>query len=160
MTSADEPCLQEQLAPRSTCFGCGPANPAGLHVRSFRVPGGDGLIARWRAAPSHEAFPGVLNGGITGAILDCHANWTAAVALMDAAGATTVPATVTADYAVRMLRPTPTAGELELRSRVLQLDARRARVAAEIVADGRTTATFEGTFVAVEPGHPAYHRWD
>jgi acyl-CoA thioesterase FadM len=59
-----------------------------------------------------------------------------------------------------MLRPTPTAGELELRSRVLQLDARRARVAAEIVADGRTTATFEGTFVAVEPGHPAYHRWD
>jgi acyl-coenzyme A thioesterase PaaI-like protein len=102
----------------------------------------------------------VLNGGIIGAILDCHANWTAAVALMDAAGATTVPATVTADYAVRMLRPTPTAGELELRSRVLQQDARRVRVAAEIVADGRTTATFEGTFVAVEPGHPAYHRWD
>lgn len=155
-----ERCLQEVLAPRSTCFGCGPANPAGLHVRSFRAPDGDGLVARWRAAPSQEAFPGVLNGGIIGAILDCHANWTAAVALMDSAGAERIPATVTAGYEVRMLRPTPTAGELELRSRVLEQDARRARVAAEIVAGDRTTATFEGTFVAVEPGHPAYHRWD
>ena len=160
MTRAEAACLQEQLAPRSTCFGCGPANPQGLHVRSFRADDGTGLVARWQAAPEHEAFPGVLNGGIIGALLDCHANWTAAVALMDAAGADHVPATVTADYTVRMLRPTPTGGTLELRSRVLEQDDRRARVGAEIVAGGRTTATFEGTFVRVEPGHPAYHRWD
>lgn len=160
MTAPAEHALQERLAPHSTCFGCGPANADGLRVRSFRAPDGVGLVARWRADPAHEAFPGVLNGGIIGAILDCHANWTAAVALMDAAGADRVPATVTADYTVRMLRPTPTADALELRSRVVEQDARRARVAAEIVAGGRTTATFEGTFVAVEPGHPAYHRWD
>lgn len=160
MTEPDEPCLQERLAPRSTCFGCGPANPAGLHVRSYRAPDGPGLVARWQATPAHEAFPGVLNGGIIGAILDCHANWTAAIALMDAAGADQVPATVTAEYAVRMLRPTPTDGPVELRSQVLQQDARRARVAAEIIAGDRTTATFEGTFVAVDPGHPAYHRWE
>jgi acyl-coenzyme A thioesterase PaaI-like protein len=117
-------------------------------------------VAHWQATPAQEAFPGVLNGGIVGAILDCHANWTAAIALMDAAGEAGVPATVTSDYAVRMLRPTPTAAPIELRARVLEQDGRRARVAAEIVAGGQTTATFEGTFVRVEPGHPAYHRWD
>lgn len=160
MTPPDDPCLQERLAPNSVCFGCGPANPEGLHVRSYRATEGPDLVATWQPAIAHEAFPGVLNGGIVGAILDCHANWTAAIALMDAAGETAVPATVTAEYAVRMLRPTPTAAPLELRARVVEQDARRARVAAEIIAGGRTTATFEGTFVRVEPGHPAYHRWD
>lgn len=163
MTDLDQPCLQEQHAPRSTCFGCGPANPGGLHVRSFRAQAADGgadLVAVWQALPEHEAFPGVLNGGIVGALLDCHANWTAAIALMEATGADHVPATVTAEYAVRMLRPTPTAAPMELRARLLERDGRRATVSAEIVAGGRTTATFEGTFVAVDPGHPAYHRWD
>ena len=28
-------CVQERYAPRNHCFGCGPANPQGLHVRSF-----------------------------------------------------------------------------------------------------------------------------
>ena len=28
--------------------------------------------------PHHLAFEGVLNGGICGALLDCHSNWTAA----------------------------------------------------------------------------------
>ena len=31
--------LQEQYGPDSVCYGCGPANPRGLHIRSF--PDGD-----------------------------------------------------------------------------------------------------------------------
>ena len=27
--------LQETYAPANACFGCGPANPKGLHIRSF-----------------------------------------------------------------------------------------------------------------------------
>ena len=38
--------VQERYAPRSICFGCGPANARGLHIRS--VPDGDGLVARAR----------------------------------------------------------------------------------------------------------------
>ena len=158
MTPPGDACLQERYAPRSICFGCGPANPGGLHVRSFRA--GDTLIATWQARPEHQAFPGVLNGGIVGALLDCHANWAAAVALMEAAGADHVPATVTADYEVRMLRPTPTDGSVVLCARVTHHDGRRAHVEAQIVAGDEITATFRGTFVAVKPGHPAYHRWD
>jgi hypothetical protein len=73
----DEPCLQERYAPRNTCFGCGPANEHGLRIRSFETP--DGVVAEWMPKPMYEAFPGMLNGGIVGTLLDCHCNWTAAV---------------------------------------------------------------------------------
>ena len=32
--------LQERYAPASRCFGCGPANPDGLHLRSFETSDG------------------------------------------------------------------------------------------------------------------------
>lgn len=149
--------LQERYAPASTCFGCGPANAQGLHIRSFVE--GDAVVAEWRAQPHHEAFPGVLNGGIVGALLDCHSNWTAAHHLMRAAGADSVPSCVTAEYAVKMRKPTPSDRALRLEARIVESSADRAIVEASLSADGMTTATCVGTFVAVKPEHPAYHRW-
>ena len=149
--------LQERYAPASTCFGCGPANAQGLHIRSFVE--GDAVVAEWRAEPHHEAFPGVLNGGIVGALLDCHSNWTAAHHLMRAAGADSVPSCVTAEYAVKMRKPTPSDRALRLEARIVESSADRAIVEASLSADGMTTATCVGTFVAVKPEHPAYHRW-
>ena len=40
-------------------------------------------MAEWKPETRYEAFPGVLNGGIIGALLDCHCNWTAAWYLMN-----------------------------------------------------------------------------
>ena len=150
--------LQERLAPRSTCFGCGPANPGGLHVRSFEL--GDEVVATWHPEPRYEAFAGALSGGIIGTLLDCHSNWAGAVALMRAAGTDAVPATVTASYEVALLRPTPTDAPVTLRARVVELAADRATVESVLEAGGRACARFRGTFVAVRPGHPAYHRWE
>jgi len=149
--------LQERYAPASTCFGCGPANAKGLRIRSFVE--GDAVVAEWRAEPQHEAFPGVLNGGIVGALLDCHSNWTAAYHLMRANGADHVPPCVTAEYTVKMRKPTPTTGVLRLEARVVESSADRATVEATLSADGVVTATCSGVFVEVKPGHPAYHRW-
>jgi len=149
--------LQERYAPASTCFGCGPANAKGLRIRSLVA--GDSVVAEWHAEAHHEAFPGVLNGGIVGALLDCHSNWTAAHHLMRASGADHVPSCVTAEYAVKMRKPTPTAGTLRLDAKVVESGADRATVEATLSADGVVTATCRGVFVAVRPGHPAYHRW-
>src|SRR5687768_4554289 len=99
-----EKALQEKYAPESTCFGCGPANSKGLRIKS-RVEGKE-VIAEWTAESFHEAFPGMLNGGIIGALLDCHSNWTAAWHLMNEAKADHPPCTVTAEYAIKLLRPT------------------------------------------------------
>lgn len=149
--------LQETYAPHNACFGCGPANEKGLRIRSF--VDGDEVVADWRAEPHHEAFPGMLNGGIIGALLDCHMNWTAAQHLMTKAAEDRPPCTVTADYAVRLKRPTPTSETIHLSARVVESTDDRAVVEAELSAGGKVCATCRGTFVAVKPGHPAYHRW-
>jgi acyl-coenzyme A thioesterase PaaI-like protein len=149
--------LQDRHAPRNTCFGCGPANDKGLRIKSFVQ--GDELVATWLPEPHHEAFPGMLNGGITGALLDCHGNWTAAWHLMRQSGAATPPCTVTADFHVKLKRPTPTNGPIHLRAKVVESSEDRAVVEATLEAGGKITATCRGTFVAVKEGHPAYHRW-
>jgi acyl-coenzyme A thioesterase PaaI-like protein len=149
--------LQDRYAPQNRCFGCGAANEHGLRIKS-RVEGEE-LVCDWRAQPHHEAFPGVLNGGICGALLDCHSNWTAAWHLMRATGAATPPCTVTAEYHVTLRRPTPMDAPLRLRARVVEAQADRAVVEATLEAAGKVTATCRGTFVAVKEGHPAFHRW-
>jgi acyl-coenzyme A thioesterase PaaI-like protein len=74
-------------------------------------------------------------------------------------GSETPPCTVTADYTIKLLRPTPTDQPVELRARVVEMKEDRAIVEGELTAHGKVTATCHGTFVAVKPGHPAYHRW-
>jgi len=149
--------IQETYAPNNACFGCGPANPKGLHIRSF--VDGDEVVAEWTPSTEYEAFPGMLNGGIIGTLLDCHCNWAAAWYLMNASGADKPPCTVTADYAIKLLRPTPTDGTIKLRARVVEAREDRAIVEGELLAHDRVCATCRGTFVAVKEGHPAFHRW-
>jgi acyl-coenzyme A thioesterase PaaI-like protein len=151
------PSLQERYAPHNACFGCGPANEKGLRIRSFAKD--NEVVARWRASPHHEAFPGMVNGGILGALLDCHSNWTAAWHLMLQNGAASPPCTVTAYFNVTLKRPTPSSEELLLRARVVESGADRALIDASIEANGKITATCRGLFVAVKEGHPAFHRW-
>lgn len=150
--------LQEQYAPQNACFGCGPSNPKGLRIRSFAT--GDVVVADWTPEAHHEAFPGMLNGGIIGALLDCHCNWTAAHHLMVRAGAQTPPCTVTAEYSIKLLRPTPTDGPVHLEAKVVESTEDRATVEGVLTgSNGKPSATCRGVFVAVKPGHPAYHRW-
>ncbi len=153
----DEKSVQETHAPNSICFGCGPANPDGLRIRSFRTD--DGLSMVFETEDSHQAFPGMICGGIIGTLLDCHGNWTAAMAIMDSRGEAEAPCTVTARYTVKLRRPTPHGAPLHVTSRVESLDGDRATVMMELRADGEVCATGEGLFVAVKEGHPAYHRW-
>lgn len=149
--------LQDRYAPENRCFGCGPANDRGLRIKSF-VEGHE-VVCRWHPAPHHLAFENVLNGGICGTLLDCHCNWTAAHHLMAAMGGDAPPCTVTAEYHVKLRRPTPMDGELLLRARVVESGEDRAWVEGTLEAGDTVTATCRGLFVAVKPGHPAYHRW-
>ncbi len=148
--------LQERYAPENACFGCGPANAGGLRIRS--VPDGDDVVCEWTPEPHHQAYPGALNGGIIGTLFDCHCNWTATYHLMRRLGLSQPPPTVTAEYSVKLRRPTPL-GRVTLRARVGDSTDDRAGVEATLEAGGAVCAPGRGTFVAVKPGHPAYHRW-
>lgn len=149
--------LQDQFAPDLICFGCGPANDQGLRIKSFVV--GDKVVARFSPQPQHQAFPGVVNGGIIGALLDCHMNWTAAYHLMVENGLEVPPCCVTARYEVTFEAPTPAEVELHLEAWVTESSSRKAVVEATLGPEGQVTARGGGTFVAVREGHPAFHRW-
>jgi len=157
VTGGHHKSLQEQYAPRSSCWGCGPANPDGLHIRSF--PRNDEVVAEWKPEKKYEAFSGALNGGVIGTLLDCHCNWTAAFALMKRARADRVPCTVSSEYAIKLLRPASTSGLISLSAHVVDLTDDRATVEGTLSAGGKVCATCRGTFVAVKEGHPAFHRW-
>ncbi len=153
----DQESLQDKYAPHNACFGCGPSNKLGLQLKSCAEL--DNVKAVWSPKPHHEAFPGVLNGGIIGTLLDCHANWSAAYFLMKSAKLETPPCTVTAYFNVSLKRPTPTDRALRLSSELIELKSDRAKIMAYLYADDDLCAQCEGLFVAVKPGHPAYHRW-
>lgn len=150
--------LQDRYAKQSICFGCGPANEHGLRIKSYKE--GDELVCRFTPEPYHHAFPGMLNGGIIGAVLDCHSNWAASIHLMEKGDLSAPPCSVTSDFHVTLKRPTPM-GEVLLRAKVVESTDTKAVVEATLEAGTppRLTATCRGTFVAVKEGHPAYYRW-
>ncbi len=152
-------CIQETFAPHNQCFGCGTANDKGLRIRSFVSDDGETLLATFEPEDHHQAFGNVLNGGIIGALLDCHSNWAAAHALMVRDQASVPPCTVTADFHVKLRRPTPMDVPIALRAKASRIDGDKAIVEATLAAGGKVTATCTGTFVAVQQGHPAFHRW-
>ena len=149
--------VQRQYAPSSICFGCGPANEKGLQIDSHRCEGG--LELKFTPSDEHQAFPGMVNGGIIGSLMDCHGNWAAAIALMDALGLDEPPCTVTANYSISLRRPTPSDVELYIFAEIEELLDDRANVKMTLTANGKVCATGKGLFVAVKDGHPAYHRW-
>ena len=58
-----------------------------------------------------------------------------------------------------MQRPTPSDRPLHLSARAIASEGSWVTVEGELSVDGEVTATCTGKFVAVKPGHPAYHRW-
>ncbi len=51
------------------CFICGLENPVGLHLHIYETA--SGVVEATYTAPEHfQGYPGVLHGGIVGAILD------------------------------------------------------------------------------------------
>jgi acyl-coenzyme A thioesterase PaaI-like protein len=149
--------LQDTFAPNNQCFGCGPKNSLGLQIKS--IVEDESLVAFFRPKPHHLAFDNVLSGGICGTLLDCHSNWCAAYFIMKKRGESTPPCTVTANYAVTLIAPTPLNQMLKIIARPEKVFERKALISAELFAEELCTARCEGLFVAVSEGHPAYHRW-
>lgn len=139
---ADELSIQDRLFPDMACFGCGPANPKGLQLKSFAA---DGVVtARFSPWPEHDNGLGNLNGGIISTLLDCHS---AAAVLLEAEqrGWGPLPGAqlsyVTAGLDVRYLRPAPLHEPVELRAVLRQADEPEMTAETELVWDGKVRAT-------------------
>ena len=149
--------LQETYAPRGICYGCGVENSKGLRIKSF--VSNDSIVASFTPKEYHSAFPGVVNGGIIGSILDCHSNWAAAYYLMESKNMNSTPCTVTARYQIDLHKPTPMNQKLEIFAYLNKIDDNKAWIDAEVKIKSTKYASCKGLFVAVKDNHPAYHRW-
>ena len=149
--------LQEKYGANGICFGCGPKNEKGLQIKTFVE--GEEFVVRFKPKPEHRAFEGVVNGGIIGAIFDCHCNWISAYVLHKQAEEKEFPSTVTAEFTVKLKRPTPYGVELIVKGRTTKIDGNKVYVEAEMHAGEKITALCTGLFVAVDKTHPGYHRW-
>lgn len=157
MSYNKEIALQDQFDQNGICFGCGPANKDGLQIKSFIE--GDEIILRYTPAKHHQAFEGVINGGIIGTLFDCHCNWAAAFALYQEYPDEDFPSTVTASFTVNLKKPTPYGVELLIRARTTEIKGNKAVVEAKMYAGDDVTATCTGVFVKVREGHVAFRRW-
>jgi acyl-coenzyme A thioesterase PaaI-like protein len=139
--------LQDRWLPGNACFGCGPANHRGLQLKSY--PEGEQLVARWTAEPYHQGPPGVVQGAILAIPMDCHATWAAMVAFARHVGAEEPVPAVTAEYRMRLRRPTPTGRDVLLCATADVPDGKRVSVEVTAHVDDEVTAVFDGRFVGI-----------
>ena len=143
--------LQDEFAQIGVhqCWGCGSQNEHGLQIKSYWE--GDEGVCVWRTQPYHQAWPGIVNGGILAAIIDCHCTCTAIAAAYRAAhqAITTPPliAMVTAELRISYLRPTPIAEPLHLHATIREQTERKTILACVLSALGEVCVRAEAVIV-------------
>jgi uncharacterized protein (TIGR00369 family) len=139
----------EKLTPiehsaQSRCFGCGPANPAGLRLDFLRAE--DGTIVCQPTIPIiFEGPPGYVHGGIIATILDETMSKS-----VRALGVTAV----TGQMEINYLRPVHSATPIRIEGRLLRTEGRKYWTEARIRdARGRELARSTGLFIEVGGTH-------
>ena len=120
------------------CWGCGSQNEHGLQIKSFWD--GDEGVCTWQPQPYHQAWPGIVNGGILATLIDCHSACTATATACHTEhrplNSLPVIPFVTASLRVSYLRPTPLDGPLTLRATVLERAERKMLLTCVLSAEG------------------------
>jgi acyl-coenzyme A thioesterase PaaI-like protein len=136
--------LEEQrtAGPFHRCFGCGPAHPDGLYVRSFHS--GEGVVSPIVIPGRYEGPVGAGHGGIVAAYLD--------EVLGAAAARATGRPSVTGELTVRYVAPSPTETPLLGHGHVVADRGRYVEVEGRLEEFGsrRLLATARGRFFPQE----------
>lgn len=145
--------IQDYYPPEfAHCFGCGPANPQGLHLKSYLV--GERTEARFTPPAMYSGgYPGNVYGGMIASLLDCHGTASAAVyACRDQGrqmGDDGPPIRfVTASLKVDFRRPTPLNCELLITGSLRAIEGRKAIIDLSLQAGDLVCCT--GEMVAVQ----------
>jgi uncharacterized protein (TIGR00369 family) len=124
------------------CFGCGEANPIGLHLEFLPAPDRS-VVSLPVVADTFEGHPGYLHGGVIATVLD-----EAMSKAVRARGFTAMTRHMEIDY----LRPVPSIAPLRVEGRVTRNEGRKHWTEAKIHdAEGTTLAQAKGLFIEVRP---------
>ena len=136
--------LPENLTPfahtaQNACFGCGPANPTGLHLEFFQAPDG-AVVSAATISNLFEGPPGYLHGGIIATLLD-----EAMSKAVRAQGFLSMTRHMEVDY----LRPVPSGSPIRIEGRLVRSEGRKHWAEAHI-ADQAGTALARGKALFIE----------
>ena len=137
----------ERLTPlqhraQNRCFGCGPANPAGLRLEFLLAEDGS-VVCFARVSENYEGPAGYLHGGIIASLLDETMSKS-----VRAKGFTAMTRHIEVDY----LRPVPSRSAIRLEGRTVGSDGRKHHTEAKILNEaGETLAKGKGLFIEVKP---------
>jgi uncharacterized protein (TIGR00369 family) len=122
------------------CFGCGAANPQGLHLK-FTVAD-DGVRATFTPLEVHQGYEHVVHGGIISTLLDEAMAWAVAAVGIWA---------VTGEMQVRFRRPLHVGEIVTLQGAVTDIRSRAISATGQVVreADDQIIATATALFVRV-----------
>ena len=148
--------------PTLRCYGCGPANPDGIQLKSYVGEGGETLVA---TVEPDERFtsgaPNVMYGGHVASLLDCHSIWTAITfAYRDEGrplGSEPQIQYVTGRLCVDYQKPTPLDRPIRLMAWVEGEVGRRTTIGSELGPVGEITATGEIRAVSVDGRTDSHH---
>jgi len=146
--------LQDLCNPNGMCFGCGPANPSGLQIKSEWSAEGDAVLCRFAPDDRYIGWPGLVYGGLIAMLIDCHSNRTVIAYHYNQDGRTPGEGEpiecVTGQLGISYQKPTPMGVELTLKAWVEGEVGRKSRVICEVWAGDVLTCRGDSVFVRVE----------
>jgi uncharacterized protein (TIGR00369 family) len=138
---------------QNRCFGCGPANPIGLHL-DFFVAGDksedQSVLCLQIVADTFEGPQGLLHGGIIATLLDEAMSKAVRVRGLTA---------MTRQMEVEYLRPVPSATSVRIEGRLVRSEGRKHWTEAKILDEkSHVLATAKGLFIEVRASRLATGR--
>ncbi len=124
------------------CWGCGPKNEQGMHLKSY--PGEDGETCICKITPSEQFTGGVpdnLFGGMIAMIFDCHGTASAAWFAhknkgLELSENTVIDRYITARLEIDFKKPTPMSKEITVISHAEEIGVRKVVVDMAMEVDG------------------------
>ena len=142
MTGAKEHLTPFAHAANNRCFGCGPANPHGLHLQFLRAPDGF-VVCTPVVSAAFDGHPGYLHGGIIATLLDEAMSKSVRVL-----GKSAMTRRMDVDYRL----PVPSGAPLRIEGRVVRSEHRKHWAESLIEnAEGAVLARATGLFIEVTP---------
>ncbi len=127
---------------QNRCFGCGQANPVGLHLEFLQAED-QSVVCLATIPDTYEGPKGYVHGGIIATLLD--------EAMSKAVRARGLTA-MTRNLEVGYPRPVPTGVPVRMEGRIISSDGRKHWVQARILnAHGSELASGKGLFIEIRP---------
>jgi uncharacterized protein (TIGR00369 family) len=124
------------------CFGCGPANPSGLHLE-FQLAPDLSVVCFAEVSENFTGHPGYLHGGVIATLLD--------EAMSKSVRARNVSA-MTRELKVEYFRPVPSCTPIRIEGRVVKHEGRKYWAEAAILDEHQTKlAQANGVFIEIKP---------